>query len=197
MQKGPAAKSPPSTFSPGTAAFVISSQSMGIENQGGDSATGNHTHFSSIDMERQAFLRTKLRTAVPAPRLTVKGMEASWEQGETPVVPVVEKQPRAEGNMFGRKCYPTNSVVSMQNALSSPSPRRRKRPTPANGGNRSGNNRGYDGGRVLRTSAKRSLSRSPSAKEHEDALASGAALPMMCVYSSPAAYTIQRPSGGT
>jgi hypothetical protein len=199
-QRGGASTEDPGAFNPGGAAFIItSSNSFDLENAEQDELISrSNARFSPADMKRQAFLRQHLRTAVPAPRLTVKGMEESWEQGDAPDPPLQEK-PKPEGNIFGKPVYPkiSNAATRNRNAPSSGSPKRRRNRTRTSkdspGGLASSSSSGSFGstGMLPTTTARRSMGRSPSAIEHERVIQERTAFPVLEVFPSPLPVEVQ------
>ena len=74
------------------------------------------TAFSLAEQKYQAFLRRKLRTAVPLPHFTVAQMETSWTECKEPDIPARPKEKQTDGNIFGSKKYPTNGLAALNGA---------------------------------------------------------------------------------
>ena len=172
----------------GNAAFTIASAQTRYSTSTLARKEYDDTAFSLAEQKYQAFLRRKLRTAVPLPHFTVAQMETSWTECKEPDIPARPKEKQTDGNIFGSKKYPTNGLAALNGAKPCDSAAKsiRRKPLKKKTVLQKQLNMGVESSfSRLSSTPTRGISRSPSAKEYDNIKAKGTALPTLSIYSSP------------
>ena len=172
----------------GNAAFTITSAQTRYTASTLARKEYDDTAFSPAEQKYQTFLRRKLRTAVSLPRFTVARMEASWIECKEPDIPARPKEEQTYGNIFGSKKYPTNGLAALTGAKSCDSTVksiRRKHLRKKTVLQKQLNMGVLSSFSRISSTPTRGISRSPSAKEHDNIKAKGTVLPTLSIYSSP------------